>query len=146
MKNILLLYRYAKRKNITVIPFLLPETASMSIETESGACYIGMDYTQMDTEATERVHLAHETGHCVTGSFYNIYATNDLRQRHEIRADKWAIRELIPPTELNKAVANGYTELWDLAEYFGVTEDFVKKAICYYNQGNLATEMYFSDH
>lgn len=143
MKDILSLYRYAEKKNIEIIQFPLPETASMSIETEDGVCYIGMDDTRIDSSVTERVHLSHELGHCVTGSFYNRYAKLDLRQRHENRADKWAIRRLIPVTELDDAVAGGRTELWDLAEYFGVTEDFIKKAVCYYTHGNLATELYF---
>jgi len=40
-------------------------------------------------------------------------------------------------------VAEGCTELWQLADRFGVTEDFVKKAVCLYVHGNLATELYF---
>ena len=79
---------------------------------------------------------------CITGSFYNIYATVDHRQRHENRADKWAVRKLIPKDELECAVADGCTEIWELAERFGVTEQFMQKAVCFYMNGNLATELY----
>ena len=89
------------------------------------------------------MHLSHELGHCVTGSFYNIYAAIDYRRRHENRADKWAISTLIPVDDLDDAVAQGCTEVWELAERFGVTEDFIRKAVCYYVHGNLATELYF---
>ena len=65
--------------------------------------------------------LAHELGHCETGSFYNRYAKLDLRQKHENRADKWAIQHLIPVEELDEAVADGYTDLPSLAEHFCVT-------------------------
>ena len=44
---------------------------------------------------------------------------------------------------LDEAVAEGHTELWDLADYFGVDEAFLKKAVCLYVHGNLATELYF---
>lgn len=142
MKSILSLYRYAEKRNIEIVTFPLPETTSMSIEAESGACYIGIDYSKIETEIDERVHLGHELGHCVTGSFYNRYAKMDIRQKHENRADKWAIRKLIPVEKLDTAVAEGHTELWDLADYFGVTEDFIKKAVCYYVHGNLAVESY----
>ena len=142
MKSTLSLYRYAEKRNIEIVTFPLPETASMSIEAESGACYIGIDYSKIETETDERVHLSHELGHCVTGSFYNRYAKMDIRQKHENRADKWAIRKLIPVEKLDTAVAEGHTELWDLADYFGVTEDFIKKAVCYYVHGNLAVESY----
>ena len=30
-----------------------------------------------------------------------------------------------------------------LAEYFEVTEDFMRKAVCLYVHGNVATELYF---
>ena len=143
MKSILSLYRYAEKRNIEIETFPLPETASMSIETDSGACYIGMDYSKMEKETDKRVHLSHEIGHCVTGSFYNRYSKADIRRKHENRADKWSIRRLIPSKELDAAVADGHTELWDLADYFGVTEDFMKKAVCFYTHGNLATESYY---
>ena len=137
------LYDYARQQNIEVIPYPMPENASMSLMAEDGACYIGMDPVIQNGGVQERVHLAHELGHCVTGSFYNRYAAVDCRQRHEYRADKWAVRQLIPVDALDDAVAHGYTELWELADWFGVTEDFVRKAVCYYVHGNLATELYF---
>ena len=143
MKSTLSLYRCAEKYNIEVLSFPLPETHSMSIETEAGTHYIGMDYRSFDTQADERVHLSHELGHCVTGAFYNRYAKMDIRQKHENRADKWAIRKLIPPDKLDAAVADGHTELWDLAEHFDVTVEFMRKAVCYYTHGNLATELYF---
>ena len=141
MKSTLSLYRYAEKRDIEIIDFPLPETVSMSIDSGSG--YIGIDYGKIQSETEERVHLSHELGHCATGSFYNRYAKMDIRQRHENRADKWAIRKLIPVEKLDAAVADGHTELWDLADHFGVTEDFMKKAICLYTHGNLATELYF---
>ena len=121
----------------------LPETGSLSLMTESGACYIGIDQSVMDADALELVHLAHEMGHCETGSFYNIHTAVDTRQRHENKADKWAVKKLIPVQSLDAAVAQGHTELWDLAQHFGVTEQFMKKAVCYYVHGNLAAELYF---
>ena len=40
-------------------------------------------------------------------------------------------------------MADGYTEVWELAELFGVTEQFMRKAICLYVHGNVAEELYF---
>ncbi len=137
------LYDLAKQQNIEVLPFPMPENSSMSIMLEDGTCFIGMDRSARDGGVQERVHLSHELGHCVTGSFYNRYAAIDCRQRHENRADKWAITQLIPVDDLDEAVAEGCTELWDLADRFGVTEDFIRKAVCYYVHGNLAAELYF---
>ena len=102
-----------------------------------------MLFRSRDGSVQERVHLGHELGHCVTGSFYNRYAAVDCRQRHENQANRWAIQTLIPVDALDEAVAQGCTEIWELAERFGVTEDFMRKAVCLYVHGNLATELYF---
>lgn len=137
------LYDLALQQNIEVLPFPMHESGSMSVMLDDGTCYIGMDDSIRDGNVKERCHLSHELGHCVTGSFYNIHAAVDCRQRHENRADKWAIRHLIPESALDDAVAEGCTTTYDLADRFGVTEAFIKKAVCYYVHGNLATELYF---
>ena len=136
------LYAKAEKMNIPVVEYPLPHTGSLSVQ-DGDRCFIGMDESVCDGSVLERVHLSHELGHCATGSFYNVYAARDLRQRHENRADKWAIRQLIGEDELDQAVAAGYTTLWQLAEHFGVTEGFIRKAVSLYTHGNLATQLYF---
>ncbi len=137
------LYDLAKQQNIPVLSFPLEKTESMSVMLESGQCFVGMDPKIQDGGTDERVHLSHELGHCLTGSFYNIHAAVDCRQKHENKADKWAVTTLIPVDDLDDAVADGCTEVWELAERFQVTEEFVKKAVCYYVHGNMAAELYF---
>lgn len=137
------LYALAKQENIAVLSYPLEHTGSMSLMLPGGTCCIGVDDSVCDGGPDERVHLSHELGHCITGSFYNMYAAVDCRRRHENKADKWAIEKLIPLEDFDDAVASGCTELWELAERFGVTEEFMRKAVCYYVHGNLATELYF---
>lgn len=137
------LYRIAEQENIAVVTFSMPISGSMSIMNDDGSCCIGIDDTVRDNSTQERVLVAHELGHCITGSFYNKYAAVDSRQRHENRANKWAVRQLISMDDLDKAIADGCTEVWELAERFGVTEDIVRKAVCYYIYGNIAAELYF---
>lgn len=136
------LLQEAQDSDIPIIYLSIPESGSMCVQTDR-RCYIGMDYGVLEDEASRRVHLAHELGHCKTGAFYNRWAARDVRQKHEHRADKWAIKKLISEDELDEAVADGRTELWELAEHFGVSEEFVRKAVCWYTYGNLAAELYF---
>ena len=132
MDQLTALYALAAGQGIGVHRFSLPRTGSLSIQDPGGRCHIGLDERAMETSAEETVHLAHEVGHCLTGSFYNRYAPCDLRQKHENRADRWAIRRLIDPARLYDALAAGITEPWELAEWFGVTEPFLRKALAYY--------------
>ena len=94
-----------------------------------GTCAIAINPEKLETNAEKKAALFHELGHCETGSFYNQYSPYDIRERHERRAQKWAIRRLIPEDELNAAVHNGCSEVWQLAEYFGVPIDFMQDAI-----------------
>lgn len=122
------LYRSAEQNNVQIVFFRLPNTVSVSME-DNHEYYIAVDPFQIGTTAQWNTHLAHELGHCVTGSFYAMYSPLDIRDKHELAADKWAVKKLIPKDELNKAMKNGCTEVWQLAEYFDVTEDFIRRAI-----------------
>ena len=126
------LYEYADEHDIPIIPFEMPESECMSVMVD-GDCYIGIDPTKLDSTADETVKLAHDLGHCETGSFYYGYSPLQLRCQCEHKADVWAIKKLIPKDELIEAFKSGIVEKWDLAEYFNVTEDFVLKAVEYYD-------------
>ena len=136
------LYAYAERRNIDVD--WIPMRRATSLSVPLGDRYaIALDPWKLGSLAQETVCLAHELGHCETGSFYNQYAALDVRQRHENRADKWAIQHLIRVEELDEAVADGCEDIPALSEHFCVTEDLMRKAVCWYTHGNLAAELYF---
>lgn len=137
------LYQIAETEHIPVDHFRLGKREALSIMDQDGQCYIAIDPRRITGEIDERLKLAHELGHCMTGAFYNQYSKYDCRQRHENTAHKWAIRELIPQDDLDDAIASGCTTLFALADHFGVTEAFIKKAVCYYVYGNVADELYF---
>ena len=143
MKTLQEIYHIAEQENIVVDRLALSHREALSIMDGDGDCFIVIDPYKIRSEIDERSKLAHELGHCVTGAFYNQYSNYDCRQRHENRADKWAVKQLIPIDQLDDAIAAGYTEIWELAEYFGITEALARKAVCYYVHGNLATELYF---
>lgn len=135
--NLTDLYTFAEQNNIEIDRFAMKRAESLSMPIGNGYG-IAIDPEKITTDSEELCCLAHETGHCMTNSFYNRYSTLDLCQRHENRADKWAIRKLISKDDLREAVSKGYTTVWELAEYFNVTEPFMKKVICLYENGNLA--------
>ena len=133
------LCQLAEQFGIEIDYFTMRDTKSLALPR--GWIALDTDHIESTTEA--KVCLAHEMGHLETNSFYNVHSPLDVRQKHENRANKWAIKQLITEEELDEAVANGHTEIWDLADYFDVTEEFMRKAVCLYTYGNLATELYF---
>lgn len=120
----------------------LHELTTESIVSVSVPGHIAVDTAKCRNTAQLVTCLAHECGHCVTGSFYNVYSPLDIRQKHENTADKWAIEHTITADELDDAIAEGCGEYWQLAERFGVTTEFVRKAVCWYTYGNLAADQF----
>lgn len=124
------LYRIAEKQGITVERYPLECNGSVSVKSGDNL-YVALD--ENISGAKERVCLAHELGHCQTFSFYNVYSPFDIREKHERRANCWAIKQLVPRTRLKQAVKLGYDNIYSLAEYFNVTADFMQKAVDYYN-------------
>lgn len=133
------LCQLAEQFGIEIDYFTMRDTKSLALPQGR----VALDTDHIESTAEAKVCLAHEMGHIETNSFYNVHSPLDVRQKHENRANKWAIKQLITEEELDEAVANGHTEIWDLADYFDVTEEFMRKAVCLYTYGNLATELYF---
>lgn len=125
------LNQIAKQTNVQVDFYPLPQTKSLSA-VYLDAYYIAIDPLEIQTAGEWNTHFAHELGHCATGSFYNIHAPLDVRGKHEYDADKWAVSQLIPRADLQSALRDGYKEPWQLAEFFDVTEEFIKKAFYFY--------------
>lgn len=123
------LYGIAEKRGHVVVCESLTETPSLSLQTNK-RCYIAID--QRLNVQQEREALAHELGHCEYGGFYNRYSKYDIRAKAERRADKWAFARLVPYGRLMQAVRHGVTEVWDLAELFDVSCEFMHRAIAYY--------------
>ena len=125
------LYEFAHNNAIVVLPFSSNEFESLSMQDNEYNCYIGMDYKRFETSKEERVHLAHELGHCATGAFYNARSPLYVRGKAEYQADKWAIKKIIPKDDFMRLLKCGMPA-YELAEQFNVTEDYIHKAFRLY--------------
>lgn len=103
-----------------------------AISTPDG--FIGMDVDKLENTAEETVCLAHEMGHCLTGSFYTVESSLCQQRRCEERADRWAMGQLVPLEELKGLLERGITRPDELAEYFGVPEQFLRKCVQFYKE------------
>ena len=147
------LYRLADERHYYVDETCPKSIVAMSLKLGNGDKIISLtDFDSVPAPGEELPYtknecFAHEMGHCETDSFYGFFSSLETRGKHEYRANKWAINYLIPFPELCRAVAEGNRELWQLAEYFDVSPDFVEKAISYHRQhGNsVPTKFYTKD-
>jgi hypothetical protein len=104
-----------------------------SMVIQLGDAYgVFLDIDRIRTLPQELEAVSHEWAHIVTGSTYTLGATAAVRQRSERRAARAQIRRVLPFEELRAAVLDGCQEIWQLADRFSVSEDFVREAIDYY--------------
>lgn len=129
------LYEIAEQKNICIFVGNIPETGALSVPG-----YIALDHRMVGTLAEERSNTAHEMGHCLRNAFYKKDAPLYERKRCENKADKWAIEHLVKKADLDRALQLGYTDVWELADYFCVTYELMYKALWWYQHGNMAVE------
>lgn len=137
------LYDKAEAVGAEVLRSNLPKTKGICLKTGAGYV-IGLDDQLDDRSAVGRTVLGHDIGHAATGAVYSIQTPQQVIGRCENRADKWMITNMVPRDELITQICRGL-EIWELAEYFIVTEDCIKKALCWYLTGTLDTGLYYSN-
>lgn len=94
----------------------------------------------VDTNAKKRVALSHELAHFETKTLY--YFNDDFnssmdklnRRKLESKANACAVNKILPHELIQKAIASGNKEDWEIAEYCEVTVEFLLKAMCSYQQ------------
>ncbi len=101
-----------------------------------GMCIIAIDPHKVKSIADRKEKTVHELGHCMTGAFYDASCPVIPRGRCEHRATAWAVTHTFTRRTLIKAIKSGLTEIWQLADYFNVTEHFMKDALTYYDLYN----------
>lgn len=130
-KMIAKLYELVDAEDITVFSASCPNSKALCIRNDiTGKCYIILD--KNNPKENELELLAHELGHCMTGAFCNPNSPLDINSKHEYRACKWEIEQLIPKQDMEDAFECGIVEAWELAEYFNVSEKLIKKAAYIY--------------
>ena len=75
--------------------------------------------------------LAEEIGHYETtvGDILDQRDMNNARQ--ELRARKWAYNKLLSVDMIIAAASKGHTEPYDMAEYLGIDEEFLREYLAY---------------
>lgn len=134
--NINELYTLAAKKGIETHSVKCPKSKAIALELEN-CPFIGMDRSVFKSEYTERLVLAHELGHVLTGGYYSDIANPVNVKRMEHRAVKKTVEMLIPEEELSQKLHEEVT-VFELSQHFDVPEDLIKKALWIYYRKEIA--------
>ena len=124
-------YRYCRENQVSIIPYLgIPQPGAT---IRDGSHYgVFLDFSQIDTTRLLRGVCAHELSHLKTGALHRPASPYDLAQRSEYRANRYFSQHYLTEKELRQAFSQGYTELWQLSEYFDLPEQDIQKALSYW--------------
>lgn len=137
MKNLPEIYEEADENDVMILEHKIGARKSIITHTQDTTA-IAINSKLIETAAEEKTIIMHEMGHHYTGAYYTEHSKFELKCRKEYRAHRCSIMRYLPLEELQEAVNKGYTEIYELAEYFDVTEDFILTAIdIYKRQGKL---------
>ena len=126
-------YRYCRANDVTVIPYSGCPQAAATIR-DNGQYGVFLDFTKIKSTRLLRGICCHELGHLATGALHKVDSPFELWERSEYRADRWIAENFLTAAAFEEAFSQGYTELWQLAEYFDMPEGDVEKALTYWTQ------------
>ena len=126
-------YAYCTDNQIDVIPYAGCPTQGATIR--DGEWYaVFLDFSKIRSMRLMRGVCIHELGHAATGALHKLDSPYELVERSEYRANRWAAEHYITEADFRAAFAEGYTEFWQLADFFDLPEEDIKNALTYWSE------------
>ena len=126
-------YDYCRQNGVDVIPFAGMPHPGATLR-DRGRYAVFLDFTQIPSTRLLRGICSHEMSHAATGALHKVASPFELVERSEYRANRWATQRFLKADAFREAFALGYTELWQLAEYFDLPERVITDALAYWTQ------------
>jgi hypothetical protein len=124
-------YQYCRKNDVDVIPYAGIPAPGATVR--DGSVYaVFLDFTKICSTRLLRGVCSHELGHIATGALHKVDSPYELAERSEYRANRWTAQHFLTEQAFREAFRAGYTELWQLAEYFDLPEQDVKSALTYW--------------
>ena len=126
-------YNYCKRNRVDVIPY--PGAPKPGATIRDGNWYaVFLDFSQIKSLQFLRGVCCHELGHAATGALHKVCSPYELWERSEYRAKRYVAQHFLTVEDFQEAFDAGYTEPWQLAEFFELPEEDVKSALSYWTE------------
>ena len=126
-------YHYCKDNRVDVIPYLgIPQPGATIRDGSYFAVFL--DFSKILSTRLLRGVCCHELGHIATGALHHIDSPYELVERSEYRANRYMAQHYLTEADFREAFAAGYTEPWQLAEFFDLPEQDIKNALSYWTE------------
>lgn len=126
-------YEYCRKNHIDVIPYdHCPQPGATLRDGDTYAVFL--DFSKIRSTRLLRGVCCHELGHAATGALHKVGSPYELVERSEHRANRWSAEHFLTQEAFREAFISGYTELWQLAEYFDMPEMDIQNALTYWTE------------
>ena len=126
-------YAYCQKHGVDVIPY--PGAPKPGATIRDGNYYaVFLDFSQINSLRLLRGVCAHELGHAATGALHKVSSPYETWERSEYRANRYVAQHFLTEQAFRTAFAAGYTQIWQLAEYFELPEQDIKNALTYWSE------------
>ena len=99
---------------------------------DAGFYAVFLDFTKIKSTRLLRGVCYHELGHVATGALHKVDSPYELVERSEYRANRWAAETYLTEEAFREAFTAGFTELWQLEEYFDLPQQDILAALRYW--------------
>ncbi len=124
-------YNYCRENRVDVIPFPGCPQPAATIR-DRGLYAVFLDFTKIPSTRLLRGICCHELGHVATGALHKVDSPYELVERSEYRAKRYVAQRYLSQEAFLEAFSLGYTEPWQLAEFFDLPEKDVWAALQYW--------------
>ena len=126
-------YKGCRENDISVIPFdNAPSAGTTARFKEKYAIFL--DFSALKSVRKLRGTCMHEMGHAETGALHKVHSPYETIEHNEHIAVRWTAEHFLTVDDFMGAFRAGYTETWELAEYFDLPEEDIKKALHYWTE------------
>lgn len=126
-------YEYCRRNRVAVIPYDGAPAPGTTIR--DGDVYaVFLDFSKIQSTRLLRGVCCHEMAHVATGALHKVCSPFERWERSEYRANRYMAQQFLSEEDFRDAFRAGYTELWQLSEFFELPEEDVKKALTYWTE------------
>ena len=126
-------YHYCKEHQVDVIPYEgCPQPGATVKDQDFYAVFL--DFSKICSTRLLRGVCYHELGHVATGALHKVDSPYELVERSEYRATRWGVENYLTEEAFRTAFAEGYTELWQLSDYFDLPERCIADALTYWKE------------
>lgn len=124
-------YHYCKTNQVDVIPYDGCPKPGATIR-DQGYYAVFLDFTKIKSTRLLRGVCYHELGHVATGALHKVDSPYELAERSEYRANRWAAETYLTENAFREAFSAGFTEMWQLEEYFDLPANDIRAALQYW--------------